>query len=88
MFMLVAMKEVLERAIHAVGSQAALAKAIGVKPQHVWNWLNRDKRVPAEQVLAIEAATGGKVSRHELRPDLYPDPGEDERRPKVAVLPG
>ncbi|AYY98831.1 chaperone [Burkholderia multivorans] len=26
--------------------------------------------VPAERVLAIEAATG--VSRHELRPDLYP----------------
>lgn len=67
------MKTPLERAIDAVGSQAAMAKALGVKPQHVWNWLNRDNRIPAEQVLPMEAATQGKVSRHELRPDLYPD---------------
>lgn len=66
-------KTALEKAIDATGSQAALAKAIGVKPQHVWNWLHRDKQVPAEKVLPIEVATEGKVSRHELRPDLYPD---------------
>jgi TorA maturation chaperone TorD len=28
--------------------------------------------VPAEYVLKIEQATGGRVSRHSLRPDLYP----------------
>ena len=66
------MKTPLERAVLAVGSQAALAKAIGVKPQHVWNWLNRDSRVPAERVLEIERATEGQVTRHDLRPDLYP----------------
>ena len=32
--------------------------------------LNRARRASAEYVLAIEAATG--VSRHDLRPDLYP----------------
>lgn len=62
----------LEKAVKAVGSQSALAKALGVTPQHVWNWLNRDKEVPAEQAIPIEEATGGKVTRHELRPDLYP----------------
>lgn len=62
----------LERAIEIVGSQAELAKALGVKPQHVWNWLHRDNKVPAEQVLPIEKATDGKVTRHDLRPDLYP----------------
>jgi len=66
------MKTPLERAVLAVGSQAALAKAIGVKPQHIWNWLNRDRRVPAEQVLPIERATSGSVTRSDLRPDLYP----------------
>lgn len=66
------MKTPLERAIAVVGTQAALAKKLGVKPQHVWNWLNRDKKVPAEQVIPIEEATDGKVSRHELRSDLYP----------------
>ncbi len=36
----------------------------------VVHWRNRG--VPAERVLEIEAATEGKVTRHELRPDLYP----------------
>jgi DNA-binding transcriptional regulator YdaS (Cro superfamily) len=29
-------------------------------------------KVPAERVLSIESATDGAVTRHELRPDLYP----------------
>lgn len=66
-------KSPLRRAVDEVGGQAALAKAIGAAPQHVWNWLNRDNRVPAEWVLPIEAATQGKVTRHQLRPDIYPE---------------
>lgn len=61
----------IEKAIDVVGSQAALAKALNVTPQHVWNWLHRDHNIPAEQVLPIEAATAGKVTRHELRPDIF-----------------
>lgn len=61
----------LERAIDVAGSQAALARRIGKKQAHVWNWLHRDRRVPAESVLDIERETG--VSRSELRPDLYPE---------------
>lgn len=68
------MKKPLQRAVQVAGSQAALAKKLGVTPQHVWNWLNRDEKVPAEQAIPIETATEGKVSRHDLRPDLYPDP--------------
>lgn len=61
----------LHRAVTCAGSQSELARRIGVKQMHVWNWLNRSKgKVPAEYVLPIEKATG--VSRHELRPDLYP----------------
>ena len=70
----------LQRAIDALGSQGELAKAIStpdkvIKQQHIWNWLNRDKKVPAEAVLSIEratATTAKPVSRHELRPDIYP----------------
>ena len=47
-----------------------VAEKIGVRYQAVQAWLRRG-RVPAERVLAVEAVTG--VSRHELRPDLYPD---------------
>jgi DNA-binding transcriptional regulator YdaS (Cro superfamily) len=64
----------LQRAIRIVGGQTALARACGrgCKQQHVWNWLNRDLKVPAEFVLAIEHATRGLVTRHQLRPDIYP----------------
>lgn len=46
-----------------------LASRLGISYQAVQRWFVRG-RVPAERVLAIEAATG--VSRHELRPDIYP----------------
>jgi DNA-binding transcriptional regulator YdaS (Cro superfamily) len=60
----------LKRAVKIAGGQTALGRACGKKQQHVWNWLNKSRRVPAEDVLAVEAATG--VSRHDLRPDIYP----------------
>jgi len=56
----------LSKAAEAVGSFAALARALGVTKGAVHQWT----RVPAERVLAVEAATG--VPRQQLRPDLYP----------------
>lgn len=61
----------LTRAVEICGGQSALARAVGVKQAHVWNWLNVSKRVPADHVPAIEKATGGKVTRRDLRPDLW-----------------
>ena len=63
------MNSPIEKAIQVLGTQKALAEKLGVRTQAVTKWR---KRVPAERVLGIEAATGGVVSRHELRPDLYP----------------
>lgn len=63
-------KEAIKRACKIFGGQTALAAALGVGRQStVASWINRGK-VPAEKVLKIEALTG--VSRHDLRPDLYP----------------
>ena len=59
----------IERAAYCVGNKSRLAQALGVTRQAVTKW---EKRVPAERVLSIEALTGGRVTRHELRPDLYP----------------
>ncbi|MBA6150106.1 transcriptional regulator [Pseudomonas putida] len=59
----------LDTAIAQAGSGAALAKAVGVSPMAVSHWKVRG--VPARHVLHIESVTG--VSRHELRPDLYPE---------------
>jgi pyruvate,orthophosphate dikinase len=63
----------LEKAITEAGGTAALARAISVTPQAISQW----ERVPAERVIAVEEATGGKVSRGELRPDLYPGGAKD-----------
>ena len=61
----------LERAVEIAGGQSALARKLGLKQANVWHWLNRAEHVPAEQAIAIEAATGGAVTRAELRPDLF-----------------
>jgi DNA-binding transcriptional regulator YdaS (Cro superfamily) len=45
-----------------------LARQLNVDKATVSRWMHG--RIPAERVLAIEQATG--ISRHELRPDLYP----------------
>lgn len=50
------------------GLQADLARHLGITRGAVAKW----KRVPAERVLAVEAYTG--ISRHLLRPDIYPPP--------------
>lgn len=64
--------DALKLAVERAGGQSALARKVGngCKQQNVWAWLNESKKAPPERVLAIEAATG--VSRHDLRPDLYP----------------
>jgi DNA-binding transcriptional regulator YdaS (Cro superfamily) len=63
----------LQRAIELCGGQTALAKKIGVPQSTLWHWIERARKgVPAEYVIPIETATGGKITRNDLRPDLYP----------------
>jgi DNA-binding transcriptional regulator YdaS (Cro superfamily) len=65
-------KSPLEKALDIVGGQSALGRVLGTHQQNIWYWLHRTGRVPAEYVIPIEHATDGKVTRHELRPDIYP----------------
>lgn len=62
--------DAITSAAEAAGSQTALAKTLGCTPQNV-QWMCSTGNVPAKHVLKIESATG--VSRHQLRPDLYPE---------------
>jgi TorA maturation chaperone TorD len=55
----------LREAIRAAGGVTELARRIGISQPSISNW----SRVPAERVLAVEAATG--TDRAILRPDLY-----------------
>ena len=56
----------LELALLSAESMTKLAESMGIGVSAISQW----KRVPAERVLAVEAATG--VPRQQLRPDLYP----------------
>ncbi|MBU2788608.1 helix-turn-helix domain-containing protein [Acidithiobacillus sp. VAN18-1] len=60
----------LKRAISHFGSQASLARRLGVVPMAVSHWLKR-QRIPPHQAIAIERATNGAVRREELRPDIF-----------------
>ena len=62
--------EALQAACKAFGSQVGMANALGVSQPTIWRWMNNARQLPAEHVLKVEAATG--VSRHHLRPDIYP----------------
>ncbi|MDX6806337.1 helix-turn-helix domain-containing protein [Terrihabitans rhizophilus] len=65
-------KEALETAIKEATSQCKLARGLGVSQSQVWYWLWHSKKgVPAQHAPKIEELTGGKVKRHDLRPDVF-----------------
>ncbi len=55
----------------ACGSQANLAKSLGIGQMAISQWKRRGQ-IPVARVLDIERATGGQVTRYEMRPDIYP----------------
>jgi DNA-binding transcriptional regulator YdaS (Cro superfamily) len=63
------MDAITEAVSRTEGGQAALARALGVTPQAVSQWVKGTRPVPPRHALAIELATG--VSRHDLRPDVF-----------------
>jgi DNA-binding transcriptional regulator YdaS (Cro superfamily) len=58
----------LKSAIKEAGGRTKLAVALGIKPEAISQW----RRCPVLRVLDVERLSG--VSRHELRPDIYPVP--------------
>ncbi len=61
----------LDQLLGVTGGATGLANALGgITSQAIAQW----KKVPANRVLRVEAISG--ISRHELRPDIYPPPEE------------
>ncbi len=64
-------------AIEIVGSQQKLADAIGVSQQTISKLLlGQREKISGEIAVGIHQATAGKVSKWELRPDLFEAPAE------------
>lgn len=59
----------IQKAIDAAGGVSQLAKLCKVSYQAVQKW-QAAGRLPVERVLEVERLT--HISRHELRPDIYP----------------
>ena len=71
----------LRRAVGIAGGQVALERLTGIRQQTLSYRLNNEIPLQSgDEVVAVEAATG--VSRHDLRPDLYPR--EDTPAPPPA----
>ena len=72
--------DALLQAIEKAGGPAALGAELGIRSQAISQW----DRAPVNRVLEIERITG--VSRHKLRPDIYPI-GRPPRASKVTESP-
>lgn len=70
------------KAVEIAGGQAPTARIVEVTQGAVWQRLKAEKPAAAEWVLKLEAATG--VSRHDLRPDIYPR--DDQSPPRAGSL--
>jgi DNA-binding transcriptional regulator YdaS (Cro superfamily) len=63
------MFESTTKAIENAGGIAAAAKALGLTAPAVRAWVVAG-RIPPARVIPVERISG--VSRHDLRPDIYP----------------
>lgn len=73
----------VEHAVQILGTQTALAKACDQHPQAISRWI-RTGKVPAHHCKAIETATAGRVTCHDLRPDIFGAPSKSEAEANAA----
>lgn len=75
---------VVEKAAEIAGGQSALAKACGVSPQAVSQWIRGLRPVAHRHGRKIEDATKGEIGRRDLFPDswqeYWPELGKQKRR--------
>ena len=62
--------DALFECVRRARGQVLMAQALKVSQSRISRWIQRDGRMPAEYVLLSERLYG--VSRHDLRPDIYP----------------
>lgn len=58
-------------------TKARLAEVCKQRPQEITRWVKRGQP-PARYCLAIEDATGGLVTRYDLRPDVFGQAPDDK----------
>ena len=67
-------------------SRAEFCRAVGMTPQFLSQIQTGKRPLPARYAWAIARATGGAVTVHDLRPDIFgPAPGIPPEPPKPAA---
>jgi DNA-binding transcriptional regulator YdaS (Cro superfamily) len=64
---------VIERAAEIVGGRSVLAARISVSSSFISQMITGTRPIPPKLCRAIEVATEGRVTREELRPDIFAD---------------
>lgn len=63
-------------------SASEIAREVGVSPAMVYQWKRHLRPIPTEYGALLEKATGGAVSRRDIRPDdwhlIWPELAEKE----------
>lgn len=65
----------LSKAIRLAGGHAAVAKRFNIQRTAVYQW----KVAPLDRCKGIEEATGGAITRADLRPDHFDPPARDQQ---------
>lgn len=66
-------------AAEGIGNPSRLAKALGLSAPTVYQWIEGVRPIPARWCCPIEQATGGAVTRYDLRPDIFGTAPQSER---------
>jgi DNA-binding transcriptional regulator YdaS (Cro superfamily) len=64
------MKIKLDDIFEAAGGQSELAKKLGICKSAVNKWKLKNT-VPIGRIVEVEKATAGKITRYQMRPELY-----------------
>jgi DNA-binding transcriptional regulator YdaS (Cro superfamily) len=65
--------KILQGVISEFPTKAAFCRAVNMKPQFLTNILKGKKKITPRYALEIERVTERRVTRQQLRPDIYPD---------------
>lgn len=72
------------------GAKSRLAAQVGGYASDVSDWLAGNRPVPVHRCTAIERATGGAVTRRDLRPDdwaqIWPELAQGQQVQAVAAI--
>lgn len=72
--------EHFREAVLGIKTQQEFADLVGVTQATVCRWENGETLISPLNAIKIESATGGKITKSDLRPDLWPSPSQEDGR--------